>query len=85
MESKNKYRSIKCQECNKTYLSNYIFQHRRSKNHLKNIRIADLKNNLLRIDEEEPEQQHDLNDLINTLQINLDNIKNFLQNKNPII
>ena len=84
MEIKKKYRSIKCLECNKTYLSNYIFQHRRSKNHLKNIRISDLKNNLLRIDEE-PEQQHDLNDLINTLQINLDNIKNFIQNKIPNI
>ena len=84
MEIKKKYRSIKCCECNKTYLSNYIFQHRRSKNHLKNIRISDLKNNLLRIDEE-PEQQHDLNDLINTLQINLDNIKNFIQNKIPNI
>jgi hypothetical protein len=73
------YKSIKCELCNKSYLNNYFYTHKKSKIHLKKMVQDELKQELLK-DNEIVKDDEDVNLLINNIQINLEKIKNIIGN-----
>ena len=71
-----KYKQIKCDICNKTYGINYIYVHKQSKKHHKNIIKHDKKNELLN-DNMNDKIEEDINDYINNIELNINIIKNY--------
>ena len=77
-----KYKPLKCDVCNKTYLDNYFYAHKKTKKHIKNINAIEIKKDLLKEDEKKETSTDELfDDLINQLQL----LKIKLIDKNKVI
>jgi hypothetical protein len=72
------YKSIKCELCNKSYLNNYFYTHKKSKIHLKKMVQDGIKQELLKDDKIIVEDDNNIDLLINNIQINIEKIKNII-------
>ena len=83
-KEKPKYKEIRCDICNKTYLNNYYYNHRKSVVHQKKMVAHDIKANLLK-DEIPSGLKNNNIELLNNIKFDLQNIINYInENKNII-
>jgi hypothetical protein len=79
------YKTITCVPCNKSYLNNYFYTHRKSKIHLKKATNEDIKLNLLKEEDKERPKENDNKHNINIINEKLKDIINNLNNINDIL
>jgi hypothetical protein len=72
------YKEIQCDICGgKTYLSNYFYQHKKSKRHQRNMISIEKKQELLNLNNNEKSDYEKLKDYINIIDENIMKIKNY--------